>query len=376
MLRTQGNMSDLKKFEDAEKDERQRQLMQQYDKRLLSWLGKMHKMLNKDEIPVEDFQDAIKLLDHIKKGSESKYLKNLVYPEDANDAKIPTRFPVPSSSFQLHSSFMTSTNAAGNVSGYLNPWFLGNSGESSFYVNNDATLTGNSASNFFTNVEAGQNVPAYIYTRYRLVSLSLQVSYVGRWDIVSGMVGGAITFDPAIGDPSAVGTVELAGARYGQYDLIDDSYFSYRTQAINGLRLIYVPIDPSQEEYQTVGQELRGECIHFYGQGLPPSSPCLRVDIYANYECLADASFQNYIPSTSCSGKADEVRTATKVLSENKDLAISSMKNYEEKKPSILKTLLGGLGVLGNAAGNFLPGGAAIAKVLPSITNSIADMVD
>lgn len=349
-----------------------------YDKRLIAWLIKMHQMLNKDEIPVEELSESIKMIEHITKVQGRRYIRDLIYPEDAVDPKIPTNFPVPSSSFQLHASFSVTTNALGNVAGFVNPLYLGNQNLSTFYINNNASLNGSSTSNFYNAVNANQNLPNQnIYQRYRLVSYALHVTYIGRWDIVSGIIGGAVTFDSTLGVPGSINFTEPNAARYGNFDLIDDSYYASRSAAMNGIRILFVPVDPSFVEYQTTNVALLGEQLHFYAQSLPPNAQCLRIDTFANFECLADASFQNYIPTTTCTPDLDQMKLGSKILSENKNLVINNIPDYQEQKSSILSKIGGGVKsyintVLNASRAAYEYGGkGVIDKFLPGVSKII-----
>lgn len=386
MMPTKNPMSVFSEENDIE--EKIQTAVAKYDKRLLAWLGRLYKTLSKEAISEEELSDVLGMFEKIKKVSEKRYIENLVYPETAKDAKIPTSFPVPSSSFKLHASFSVTTNASGNVAGYVNPIFLGNAANTSFFINNDVSLTGASNSNFFIGVASNQNIPNNIYQRYRLVSYSIHVSYIGRWDIVSGVIGGGVTFDSGIGNNVAVGVVEPNGARYGNFDLIDDSYYAYRTAAINGIRIVYVPADPTFEEYVTTNQSVGGEQLHFYCQGLPPSTQCLRIDTYANFECLADPEFQNYIPTTVCTPAPEQVKEGTKILTANKDLVINSKKNFEEKeKPGFFSNLWSGIknfygGIMdvsksigGKVLPALIPGGSTLAKALPMLSGGLGGLV-
>ena len=60
-----------------------------------------------------------------------------------------------------------------------------------FYIRH---LTGTQPNNNFRPININQCIPD-VYDQYRLVSASIVVKYIGRLDIVSGVIGGAIIFD-------------------------------------------------------------------------------------------------------------------------------------------------------------------------------------
>lgn len=272
------------------------------------------------------------------------YLNDLLCPEKARGVKIPSQIPLPSCSFQLHNSITLTTNASGNVAFLMNPFFLADetaigtalevSGTSytvanflsSAWVNNNSSLTGNASDTNWVPINFGQTLPA-VYDQYRLVSASLIVRYIGRLDQVQGEIGGAIFYDdldsiggqlaPESGDP--VSSTSPSIAKYGYFDYAQDAFYSSRGLTLEGIRMLYFPLDNSYEEYVKTmgatniaaaatdsapmfsvdsGQYKGGFNWFFWAQGAPASSPCFKLDIYCNFECLPAAKFLNYMPIT------------------------------------------------------------------------------
>ena len=91
-----------------------------------------------------------------------------------------------------------------------------------------------------------------VYDQYRLVSASMVVKYIGRLDIVSGVIGGAIVYndDPTIGAHFSQGTntTNVYMAKYGNFDLAMDSFYHQEYMVLDGLRQLYFPLDNSFEE--------------------------------------------------------------------------------------------------------------------------------
>jgi len=259
----------------------------------------------------------MELLEYLKKDYKENYLQSIFLPEKPQNCKIPSLFPVPRSSFMTHLQTSLTTNANGNIAFTWNPFFFQDTSTnsqnanfittnptpsySSFFVNNNAGLTGTSANANFFPVDIGYGLtPNGLYAEYRLVSASCVVTYTGRMDIVSGISGIGIGLNPAaIPQNVTPGTVsDPASGVYGNFNFIDDLYFAKRTQSVNGLRAIYFPIDTRFLNFQMIGTWLQGFHIAFYGSGLPPSSNCLRVDLYMQYESTVEPLYNNYITQT------------------------------------------------------------------------------
>ena len=337
--------------------ERLENMINKYDKDMLITIANLYKSINGENLDLENITKAADALLKYNTKSEYNYLNYLLYPEKCKNVRIPSPIPVPSCSFQLHNCVTLSTNQLGNLAFVFNPFFLGNQNDldafknkpiptdpnttvydnfnwlSTFFVNNHETLTGYESNNAFAPVNIGQMIPN-VYDQYRLVSASLVVKYIGRFDIVSGVIGGAIIYD----DTKRIGTnyYEIAGgvrrmsatgntdyAKYGNFDLAMDSFYRQENLCLEGLRELYFPLDNSYEEYtKLVGtsaltEEYNGTLTFsikdsdlyksgfnqfVYVLGAPPSSSCFKVDIYCNFECLPNASFLNYLPLSTTPG--------------------------------------------------------------------------
>jgi hypothetical protein len=324
---------------------------------MLSYLGRLYESLNGEHLNFDQVKNSVEALSLFNQKQEYSYLNNLLCPEKNKGVKIPSPIPVPSCAFQLHNSVTLTSNVNGYFAGVFNPFYLANGANlpytfkgdfeggvnvdimtakktSSLWFNNHESLNGTSENEHFYPMNIQQDIPN-VYDQYRLVSASITLRYIGRLDIASGLVGGAIVFDeiPNVGligrnpdDSFDVTTVSPSLYKYGNFDLAQDSFYWQENSALEGLRELYFPIDNSFEEYtklndlrtvkleQTIigGTDERPEYglaatvdqdyyksgfnFMFYAWGVPPNSACFKLDIYCNFEALPNATFLNYLP--------------------------------------------------------------------------------
>ena len=404
---------DVKFKEDEKKNDDLIKAIDAYDINMLNYLGRLYGALNGEKMDFERIKNAVDALQQFNSRQEYNYLNNLLHPEKCKAVKIPSPIPVPSCSFQLHNCVTLSTNASGNLAFVFNPFFLASEKSLRGYdlpaaddieattitpnyfttllVNNDPTLTGAFENKNFMPVNIGQVIPN-VYDQYRLVSASLVVKYIGRLDIVSGVIGGAVVFDE---NPHLGGNYDFPNtimsefdtssfSKYGNFDLAMDSFYHQENLTLEGLRELYFPIDNSFEEYVRItdGSHLNmTNGIHasvvseqdyyksgfnwlVYVLGAPASSACFKVDIYCNFECLPNAAFLNYLPLTmSPVGISSQEKRRANMIIQQKPV----MKANEESivkgtvMPSIWEKLK-------NKFSNKLPGiGKLIAKGIISM---------
>ena len=374
-------------------DEQLIKLIDSYDMNMLKYIARLYEAVNNEQLDFSKIKNAVDALQQFNSKQEYNYLNNLLYPEKCKGVKIPSPIPVPSCSFQLHNCITLTTNASGNLALIFNPFFLSSYnaiksytiGENAFsltnlstlWVNNDNSLSGSDANQFFRAINIGQVIPG-VYDQYRLVSASLVIKYIGRLDIASGVIGGAIVFDE---NPNIGGSIERHGVinpsieKYGNFDLAMDSFYHQENLCLEGLRELYFPIDNSFEEYvrtidgshlQFSGEEdiqIKSEQDYYksgfnwmvYVLGAPANSACFKLDIYCNYECLPNATFLNYLPlSMSPVGtSSDEKRKANLIVQQKPIMKLSETKgvipylqNTWEKLMNKFKNGLPGIGKL------------------------------
>lgn len=328
------------------------QSLDENDVMILTKLNSLKTTLSGSNINIKKVQQDIKDLSNFNKAENYEYLSNLLRPEKARGSKIPSQVPVPSCSFQMHNCVTLTTNSNGNCALFFNPVFMASEkgigvkvaeGEvwthkffTTLWTNNNAQLTGNGPNANWVPMSINQTLPD-VYDQYRLVSGSMIVKYIGKLDSASGTIGGAIIFDNAstVGgqaykvtgsdqyNPAAVGFNTLCPEleKYGDFELARDSYYHQENSCIEGVRLLYFPIDNAYEEYTKVLDNTTVAMVaiddqanqfqysldfdayksgfnwFFFAQGAPQGN-CFKVDVFLNFECLPRAQFLSYMPIT------------------------------------------------------------------------------
>ena len=311
-------------------------------------LNSLKNELNRDQVNLKSVQRDIKELEDYDNASQFEYLNALLDPINKKGIKIPSGNPLPSCSFQMHNTIDFSPTATGFDVFCLNPWFLAsekvkdkeikiasntyylNSNVGLYFFNNQASLnTGTPDKKWYFPRGFSQCIPD-VYNSYRLVSACVEVRYTGRLDEAKGIIGGGIDYlksnyvgfrvaSEAGGDPSW-GSANPDCEKYTNFEYIRDCFYSQENSALEGLRMLYFPLDNSFEEFKKVwdgemeldiqpGSLLVGKIKDkyfksgfnwfVYGIGLPyTATRNFRVDYYLNFECLPKAEFLNYMPVT------------------------------------------------------------------------------
>lgn len=437
------------------------EMINEYDKNMLQLVGNLYSAVNKEKLDLTKIGNAVEALSKYNEKSEYNYLNNLLNPERCKGVKIPSPIPVPSCSFQLHNCVTLAPDGnSGNLGVVFNPFFLVNNtwypGKHSyqgipqpdfvfdqngtkydfdstdvlpkgtrlyapdmltslFICNTSITGTSANSDGYWRPININQSIPP-VYDQYRLVSASVVVKYIGRLDIVSGVIGGAIIFDenPYLGGNFYKGTcdgteevnacvqrmnstdvvVPPGIGKYANFDLAMDSFYHQENMMLEGIRQLYFPIDNSYEEYskllgpsaiENISNEFKLEIntddlksgfnFFIYTMGAP-SGACLKLDIYCNYECLPNAAFLNYMPiSVSNYGMSNqEKKDAIKVVQEkpimkaDETIVVKSpqsmgWKGYMNDMAKRFKSALPGIGKLVSMGLEYL-----VPQLKPAIT--------
>lgn len=348
---------------------------------------------------------------NIKEDNFLKYLNELKYPEIFKGVKMPTQISPPSCTYQLTYSLPLSLNDDGNCLISFNPFFLASktaigkvikgvtinrtTGDeevnyymiskylSSFIFNNNDLLTGENDYEDYVQIsdqgiDISQTTPFDFYSQYRLVSACLKIKYVGDLNEVSGVIGGGISYEDkgTIGgryyrvdspgaqyDPDHITYPIAQKSKYRAFNNVRHLPFFREYPLLNGIRMIYYPVDKSFENFvkvydsghtektltrfgETANPEFlvpedyyqSGFTFVVFVQGGPRNKACIQADICCNFECLPNEEFLIYLkPKPSrCLISLAEKRKVWMLI---KDQLIESLIKHEEEKKTIYLNL-------------------------------------
>lgn len=305
-----------------------------FSKNILSYLVDIHSSFSGNKVDINKIELSLQVLESLIREIERHYLFSLVFPEHpkAKNARIPTKFPIPSFTFQQKSQF-TIKPLGGNFQLQYIPQALFDDQTlttvGSIWVCEDATLSGVTA---VTVDKYTLNKIDYLLLKdavqvYRLVSCTILATYIGSIDQHSGILGGAV-------DISYVNT-NTADVQYSIFSNTDDKMFAIQTIPFNGLKLNYFPKDYVDFNFirvnnATVSLSNQGVPTHtrliMYGQNLPRESS-IRIEIIRNFEAIAASGFIDL------TGTNSVVADSTKIDSDEKngDFALSMGGKMTEK---------------------------------------------
>lgn len=302
---------------------------------------------------------------------KDRYLTGLVHPDLAVQQQIPVKLysdvPIPTASMGHHEQYEFNTNSSGNFLLSWRPCFLVTAPDltsvsatdySHLTFNNSAGLSGSvgTSGNFFV---PGSYAPAVNIQRYRLVSALIKVSYNGNILNQAGTIVSCGTFDPLVaasgnGVNPVSGYADSLVDRFGNFNLIVNGLWNTTvdvTKSSEGVECLYVPTDPTDYTFNRQGRYYAGLVTSFgtitgpadgahinyiiAGRNLPASSSCIMVNVYYNYEVVADPSaapFLRSAPDTVFSSKdRDDVHnTISDVIKNGSLIKPSSRTNFTD----------------------------------------------
>lgn len=349
--------------------------MEAFKPLLITKLNDLKNELNSSIINLKSIQKQIKDINSFNETQNYSYLNSLLYPEKSAGCKIPSQIPVPSTTFQLKSSFqlkgVTDEMTGKRFGVMINPFFLANNSiKEEIFENVDTgdkysvgyastCWVGNFLNAYNESINAFQTIDD-VYEKYRLVSASLKTKYIGSLENVSGEIGGAIlTFSTnqiggslyedgeIVVSPFSFGYDTL---KYFDIDYALDSVFSIRSTPVEGLRMLYFPLDNSFEEYQKVfgkdsfshkgdannefeipiftarpGSVKSGFNWFIWFDNVPEGAPFV-FEMCCNFECLPKPSFLNFIP-TSLNIYSLSIDLKKQILKEVQNKALDKLNN-------------------------------------------------
>jgi len=372
--------------------------------------------LNAPKLNLRKIYDDMKTIYNYKEVKNYDYLNALLEPEKVKGVRLPSEITIPSTTFQFKTSRVLQTNSHGCLLIRCNPFFLAqesligshirwlrqirlNSRDyysyydvylakylTSFFYYNINVLDGvnNTDRAKYSSMNIGQILPNDVYNSYRLVSACMNIKYIGEIEESSGVIGGSIITEelkdlgselyykqhahltnqairPA--EPYNPSAATIFGGsiigKYSQFDVLRDAFYHAENNCLDGLRMLYFPLDNSYEHfipilkdvdqldffYEIIDRDEKGvpidiEPLYFYSnpdyykssfnwfaycQGLPAHKECIRVDLCFNFECMPTSSFLNFCPVETRPYAIDPIKKK-QVLDEVKKYAVGKYK--------------------------------------------------
>ena len=323
---------------------------------------------NKNEI-INNINELI----NMNNDEKNEYYDALLHPENKKDVKIPSKLSIPTCTFQLH---MNRIIAGKNFRLMFNPFFLYNKkyvypqnqntyyssyGKFDYYGNLfNGNHRGYYIARYFTSmieiyestrgngeylispIDIEQGIPP-MYNQYRLVSACISLKYIGKADAANGMIGGAIIteespflngkiFQMVLGETSAVVEANMRNdefKKYYNYNLVLNSTYHKQVNCVDGIRLLYFPIDNSYEEFVNVLEPNNIINVDYYKKGRDDTGGCYlkgdknykngfnfyiytlnnfydnpwddellryKLDVYCNFECIPYTEYIKWLP--------------------------------------------------------------------------------
>jgi hypothetical protein len=206
---------------------------------------------------------------------QTSYARAILVPECVYQAKIPSIFPQPTISIHKHMTIPFTTSTNGLAAFIINPYIYLDTTTNASYtgvaINNSALLSLNTAETVtgYSGLKQNFGLLASVLQEYRLVSASVTIvpqSSVtnSQGTIASGVlnVNGQTPFTVGVG-----GNFPLGGALTIAANVDNSLYYQKaNVSAMESLRMIYFPLDPSYENYLNINN------THGVGQPSQPAS--------------------------------------------------------------------------------------------------------
>ena len=285
---------------------------------------------------------------------EYDYFKDLMDPKNRLGARIPTKMPLPTATFQKKISTIVKVQNTGYSILRLIPYFLMSDGgehikmfqwQASGKINTDTVdleyvfpstdYVYRNNTTIDTATFINQVIDDGIYDKYRLVSAMVELKYTGPLENVRGRIGGAISFEHLRDDVLCFG--QYTDGRYRSTKFLSDSatggitspedYIKWimnmpyhrEKQPLEGIRMYYFPIDNSYEEFIKMptfdaiqwNGVYRGVCPvmvldpevykpgfiwYLYIENVDANNRDYTLEMYLNYELIPIEKMKRYIP--------------------------------------------------------------------------------
>ena len=213
------------------------------------------------------------------------YLRSLISPETTG-AKIPSPLPISSTTACLRDNITIMPNSLGKFLLVIDPFRP----VSKLYTNDQ--LTGDDLPEDPGFRELNFSIDSNIVDQFRLVSAGVILRYYGNFNQMSGLFVGAVTSDPS------------GQVHWYDFKNIEDLTNKYISKCVDGIKLVYSPMDNKAtefvktEDYTRNEHPLRNQYLFVIAGDLFPSTACIRLDYYRNYEYTTKPKYREYITQT------------------------------------------------------------------------------
>jgi hypothetical protein len=289
------------------------------------------------------------------------YARALVCPEHAENAKIPSIFPLPTVSCRKKLTIPFTASVAGvpalstNSGKFCLAWnpFYVNDTSTAFtelFINNSGLLNLNTVENVtgFTATPLNFGVSPGIFNEYRLVSASMSIVPQVAMTSGQGLICGGAYVTPQQANAVANNTQTFIMPEITISSNIDNAMYFSRANvtSLQGLRMVYFPVDPTYESFVPFGNthgSAGGTHTDFffvaYGTGLP-SGANLTLELTVNYEAIPVLTNQSFLTPITYQGKEDtsavikQISSMPELLSQaNSDISgmVNATETAEEK---------------------------------------------
>lgn len=320
-------------------------------------------LLNAPNLNLKNIQEEINKLNKLKVLSNYDYLNDLLYPEKRKSVKIPSNIPIPSCSFTLSEQFQVQANNMGFLMLRFSPFllFTDNIYGSRFTLKVNTTtyycyanyltslsyfrrnnwqgepIEGVNINSNIQSLKGFQAIPP-VYSKYRLVSGSLSLRYIGELVATQGTIGGGILYEDQnylrgryfrYTNPNKPFNPTDYANQYGINDyvgpmdninVIRDATYHQENNLLDGIRLLYFPIDSSYKDFYDIisfndikfipksgttaikaiiplKKTKTGFTWYVYCANAPSAATML-VSINLNFEAIPSSEYLDYIPVT------------------------------------------------------------------------------
>lgn len=302
--------------------------------------------------------DTIASLVAFNKMMRARYLYAMIHPDkavtDGIQVKMYSDVPLPTSSVGMRTTLNLTTSDKGKFMLCWRPNYFDTQYDINYFPTHTApvfqptsyftsNLTYNNASSLSGTVSNDNNVYKSTYLpnvnllKYRLVSAIIKVRYNGSVLQQAGTMYSCASFArhntvsaAQVGSPSFFDTFfdrTEQTSKFGDFGLIRNGIWNHTeniTEDAAGVECLYVPLDPTDCCFQATGvyyggdpivqstlssgvgtyvktcpPQLQGAHINYIvaGENLPASTQCIQVEIFSNFEVIADPSVAPFIRS-------------------------------------------------------------------------------